>query len=118
MLIVCREADPDPEGAKLAATPDPLGEAAKLVAVLREHAADSLQTHTLAFEVYSRKGKWLLALGAVQRAMKLAGASHPDVHRLVVRLCHAGEEQILQHVAFGSAFLHIQHSAYSIQPCL
>lgn len=38
-----REPDPDPDGAKLAATADPLGEAAKLVAVLVKSAADRLQ---------------------------------------------------------------------------
>ena len=44
--------DPDPHGAALAGHPDPLGEAAKLVRLLRENAADQLHTHNLAFEVW------------------------------------------------------------------
>ena len=45
----CRDTDPD--GVQLAAHPDPLGEAFKLVKRLVEHAGDSLTTHLLAFEV-------------------------------------------------------------------
>ena len=46
-----REKDPDPEGAKLAATEDPLGEATKLVVMLKQHADSHLDTHISAFEV-------------------------------------------------------------------
>ena len=94
----CR--DLDPEGAKLAATEDPLGEATKLVSMLKQHAGGRPGTHLAAFEVkgmlvfefnfelpippflttrplsptlaattltqvYSRKGRLLLALSAV-----------------------------------------------------
>lgn len=51
--------DLDPYGAKLIATQDPLGEATKLVEMLKRHAADKLTTHTTAFEVYTRKVRTL-----------------------------------------------------------
>ena len=46
-----RDKDPDPDGVKLAATEDPLGEATRLVVMLKTHAGDRLITHTTAFEV-------------------------------------------------------------------
>jgi len=44
-------------------------------------------------QVYMRKGRLLLSLQAVKHALKLAGAAHPDVHRLIVRLCKAVQQQ-------------------------
>lgn len=44
-------------------------------------------------QVYMRKGRLLLSLQAVKHALKLAGAGHPDVHRLIVRLCQAVQQQ-------------------------
>lgn len=82
-----KEKDPDPDGEKLAATEDPLGEATKLVVMLKEHAGDKLDTQLAAFEVYSRKGKALMCLAAVQRALRIGGAAHPRVHLAVVRGC-------------------------------
>ena len=38
-------------------------------------------------QVALRRGKPLLALQAVRRAISLAGESHPDVHRITLRLC-------------------------------
>ena len=43
--------DPDPDGAELASTSNPLEEAAKLLVPLREYAGGKLKTHTLIFEV-------------------------------------------------------------------
>ena len=40
-----------------------------------------------------RKGRLLLSLQAVKHALKLAGPAHPDVHRLVVRLCKAVQQR-------------------------
>ena len=40
-----------------------------------------------------RKGRMLLSLQAVKQAVKLVGAAHPDVHRLIVRLCTAVQQQ-------------------------
>ncbi len=46
-----REKDPDPDGKQLAATPEPLAEATKLVQQLKQYAGDRIKTHLLAFEV-------------------------------------------------------------------
>ena len=43
----------------------------------------------LAAQVYSRRGKRLLALQAVRRAAALGGPGDPDAHRLAVRFCLA-----------------------------
>lgn len=51
-----------------------------------------VQSHLLAAEVALRKGRLVVALGAVRKAAEVAegGAAHPDVHVLVVRLALAG----------------------------
>ncbi len=55
-----------------------------------------LQSHLLAAEVALRKGRLVVALGAVRKAAEVAegGAAHPDVHVLVVRLALAGGEEL------------------------
>lgn len=73
---------------------NPLAEATKLVDMLKQHARDKLPTQLAAFEVYSRKGKTLLALSAVKRAVDIAGAEHPDVHRCVVKFALQGRVQV------------------------
>lgn len=50
-----------------------------------EHAPRRLDTHRLAFEVHSRRGRLLLALRAAKAAAALVGATHPLAHALVVR---------------------------------
>jgi hypothetical protein len=87
------EPDPDPDGAKLAATSDPLGDASKLVEMLVRHAGGRLDSHLMAAEVALRKGRLVVAVGAVRKAAQVAadGAAHPDVHVLLVRLALAGE---------------------------
>ena len=62
---VYREKDPDPEGKQLAGTKDPLTEATKLVQQLKQHAADRLTTHLLAFEVCSHSPMMLSGLPVV-----------------------------------------------------
>jgi len=84
-----KEKDPDPAGKELAATKDPLGEATKLVVELKKHAADKMETHKAAFEVYLRKGRLLLALQAVKAARKVGGAEHPDAFCMLVRMVDA-----------------------------
>ncbi|CAL8463644.1 g3178 [Coccomyxa elongata] len=91
--VAAKEKDTDPDGDQLAKVADPLAEAVKLVRTLKEFSADRLQTHLLAFEVYLRRGKLLLALQAVKRALQVSGANHPQVHCLVVRFCQAAESQ-------------------------
>lgn len=44
-----------------------------------------METQLWAFEVFMRKGKLLLALSAVKRALALGGPADPIAHRLVVR---------------------------------
>jgi len=78
-----REKDPDPDGSGLLKTEDPLGEAKKLVDALLEHAGGWEESHLLAFEVARRKGKHLLALRAVKKALKLDPGSAP-AHRNAV----------------------------------
>ena len=96
--------DADPDGVALAATEDPLGEATKLIRRLESAAGDRLETHLLAFEVYLRKGRLLLALRALKRAGAVvatgqdaaaaaAAGSDPQVHYATVRLCNA----VVQH---------------------
>ena len=51
----------------------------------------------MVLQVYMRKGRILLSLQAVNQAVKLVSASHPDVHRLIVRLCRAVQQQQQQH---------------------
>ena len=95
-----RPPDEDPHGAKLAATEDPLGEATKLVEKLKSHCSHHLLTQLAAFEVYSRRGKLLLALSAVQRGVEIAGSQDPEVAVRLVRLALQGkdglEETVLQ----------------------
>lgn len=50
-------------------------------------------SNLLCLQVYMLKGRLLLSLQAVKQALKLAGPSDPDVHRLVVRLCNAVHQQ-------------------------
>ncbi|KAF8055089.1 NAA15 [Scenedesmus sp. PABB004] len=80
-----RPPDPDPDGAKLAATADPLGEATKYVVMLTQAAPQHLEVQLAAAEVYGRKARPLLEAAAVRRARDIAGPEHPDVHRAVVR---------------------------------
>lgn len=69
----------------------PLKEATKLVTMLRTFASEKLETQELGFEVYLRKKRMLLALSCVQRATKIEDATHPTVHSMIIRLCHAGK---------------------------
>ncbi|KAG0593029.1 hypothetical protein M758_1G292200 [Ceratodon purpureus] len=80
-----RPVDTDPDGDKLMHVEDPLSEALKYLRLLQEHSAEALETHLLAFEVYFRKGKKLLALQAVKKQLALDSSS-PDVHRCLIRL--------------------------------
>ncbi|GMH43697.1 hypothetical protein BSKO_11619 [Bryopsis sp. KO-2023] len=79
--------DPDPDGEKLAAVEDPQAEATKLVTMLRQHAGGRIQTQELAFEVYLRKKRMLLALSAVKRGLQLEGRESSKVHNMIIRFC-------------------------------
>ncbi|CAG9463264.1 unnamed protein product [Pedinophyceae sp. YPF-701] len=86
------ERDADPDGGVLVSTIDPLSEAAKLVARLRQFGGGRLESHKAAFEVHMRRGRRLLALQAVQKAAGLAGRESPDVARMAARLAAAGAQ--------------------------
>eukprot|EP00250_Pteridium_aquilinum_P018384 c24061_g1_i1 orf=1052-3736(-) len=79
-----RPTDTDPDGDKLMQVEDPLGEATKYLKLLQDHSSQLLETHLLAFEIYIRKNKLLLALQALKRQLKL-GVDSPDVHRCIIR---------------------------------
>lgn len=79
-----RLADTDPDGDKLLQIEDRLGEATKYMKLLQEHSSELLETHLLAFEIYIRKNKLLLALQALKRQLKL-GVDSPDVHLCIIR---------------------------------
>ncbi|XP_057732571.1 N-terminal acetyltransferase A complex auxiliary subunit NAA15 [Arachis stenosperma] len=79
--------DPDPHGEKLLQVEDPLSEATKYLKLLQKNSPDSLETHLLAFECYTRRNKILLALQAVKRLLRL-DAEHPDSHRCLIKLFH------------------------------
>lgn len=70
-----RKEDPDPDGDELLKTETPLVEAERLIEPLLRHAADFEDTHLLAFEVFRRKGKLLLALRACNAAVRCSPSS-------------------------------------------
>ena len=72
---VRRKEDPDPDGDALLRTKTPLVEAERLLEPLLRHAADFEDTHLLAFEVFVRKGKLLLALRACNAAVRCSPSS-------------------------------------------
>ena len=83
-----REVDQDPHGAKLLECEDPVAEAAKIVRILEKHAAKNFETHILAFEVHLRRKKFLLALRAMLRALRM-DATHSETHKAVMAFFHA-----------------------------
>jgi hypothetical protein len=87
--VLCRE-ESDAAAAALLATADPLGEAVKLVAMLKEHAGGQVGTHVAAFQVALQRGRLLMALSAAQRAQAAGGLSCPEAHRCTVRLALTG----------------------------
>ncbi|CAL5210657.1 unnamed protein product [Lathyrus oleraceus] len=79
--------DPDPHGEKLSQVEDPLSEAVKYLKLLQKNSPDSLETHLLSFELYTRKRKILLAFQAVKQLLRL-DADHPDSHRCLIKFFH------------------------------
>jgi peptide alpha-N-acetyltransferase len=59
----------------------------KFLGPLQSLAADNIETHILAYEIYSRKDKPLLMLRSIRRALKV----HPD-NETVQRLLGKFEE--------------------------
>ncbi|KAL9304484.1 hypothetical protein ACSQ67_021747 [Phaseolus vulgaris] len=79
--------DPDPNGEKLLQVEDPLSEATKYLKLLQKNSPDSLETHLLSFELYTRKQKTLLAFQAVKQLLRL-DSEHPDSHRCLIKFFH------------------------------
>eukprot|EP01120_Amphizonella_sp_Union-15-10_P007166 TRINITY_DN238_c0_g2_i3.p1 TRINITY_DN238_c0_g2~~TRINITY_DN238_c0_g2_i3.p1 ORF type:complete len:490 (-),score=108.09 TRINITY_DN238_c0_g2_i3:114-1583(-) len=79
--------DFDNEGYGLIQVPNPLEHAEKYVSNLLKFSSSNLKTHLLAFEVFIRKKKYLLALRAVKKA-SVIDPDHPDVHRAKIRFFH------------------------------
>lgn len=84
-----KEADAPPvddlQPHKLARVEDPLEQAIKFLQPLQEWASNRIETHLLAFEVYLRKGKPLLMVQSVKRALKV-DPDHPQLHSCLIRL--------------------------------
>ncbi|KAH7036515.1 NMDA receptor-regulated protein 1-domain-containing protein [Linnemannia elongata] len=76
--------DEDPEGTKYTKCEDPLGEALKFLQPLQQLADTRIETHLMAFEIYIRKNKLLLALKALLKSIKI-DANHATLHEQLVR---------------------------------
>ncbi len=83
--------DVDPDGSGLVKTlleskdVGPLEKALGYVRELETHRSDKLVTHLLAFEIASRRGRWLQALRAVKRAQKI-DKDDPGTVAITIRL--------------------------------
>ncbi|KAF9551479.1 N-alpha-acetyltransferase 16, NatA auxiliary subunit [Mortierella hygrophila] len=80
--------DEDPEGTKYTKCEDPLGEALKFLQPLQQLADTRIETHLMAFEIYVRKNKLLLALKALLKSIKI-DANHATLHEQLVRFALA-----------------------------
>uniref|UniRef100_A0A0K8RSI2 N-alpha-acetyltransferase 16, NatA auxiliary subunit-like n=1 Tax=Crotalus horridus TaxID=35024 RepID=A0A0K8RSI2_CROHD len=69
---------------KLERVENPLEEAIKFLIPLKSLVADNIDTHLLAFEIYFRKGKFLLMLQSVKRAFAIDD-SHPWLHECLIK---------------------------------
>eukprot|EP01087_Luapelamoeba_hula_P012172 TRINITY_DN3380_c3_g1_i2.p1 TRINITY_DN3380_c3_g1~~TRINITY_DN3380_c3_g1_i2.p1 ORF type:complete len:936 (-),score=231.59 TRINITY_DN3380_c3_g1_i2:43-2850(-) len=72
---------------KLAAVPDPLAEANKYVDKLREHVDTQISTHLLAFNVFFKRKKHVLALQSLKKALAIDPAN-PTLHVNIVKFFH------------------------------
>ncbi|XP_060089542.1 N-alpha-acetyltransferase 16, NatA auxiliary subunit isoform X1 [Heteronotia binoei] len=69
---------------KLERADNPLEEAIKFLTPLKNLVADNIDTHLLAFEIYFRKGKFLLMLQSVKRAFAI-DSNNPWLHECLIR---------------------------------
>ncbi|XP_031216977.1 N-alpha-acetyltransferase 16, NatA auxiliary subunit isoform X2 [Mastomys coucha] len=69
---------------KLERVGNPLEEAIKFLTPLKSLAADNIHTHLLAFEIYFRKGKFLLMLQSVKRAFAI-DSNNPWLHECLIK---------------------------------
>uniref|UniRef100_A0A7M4DX46 N-alpha-acetyltransferase 16, NatA auxiliary subunit n=1 Tax=Crocodylus porosus TaxID=8502 RepID=A0A7M4DX46_CROPO len=117
---------------KLERVENPLEEAIKFLIPLKNLVADNIDTHLLAFEIYFRKGKFLLMLQSVKRAFAI-NSNNPWLHECLIKFSkavsdHSNLPEIVSKVltqemqkifinkdleSFNEEFL--KHSATSIQ---
>lgn len=76
--------DDDPIGLKLASTDQPLVEATKFLAPILQFSPKNIDGQVAGFEVYIRRGKYLLALRCLNNALTI-DAANPVVHEQAVR---------------------------------
>ncbi|KAM6448188.1 N-alpha-acetyltransferase 16, NatA auxiliary subunit [Liasis olivaceus] len=69
---------------KLERVENPLEEAIKFLIPLKNLVADNIDTHLLAFEIYFRKGKFLLMLQSVKRAFAIDD-NNPWLHECLIK---------------------------------
>ncbi|MXQ84667.1 hypothetical protein E5288_WYG016815 [Bos mutus] len=69
---------------KLERIENPLEEAIKFLIPLKNLVADNIDTHLLAFEIYFRKGKFLLMLQSVKRAFAI-NRNNPWLHECLIK---------------------------------
>ncbi|KAK0621716.1 NMDA receptor-regulated protein 1-domain-containing protein [Bombardia bombarda] len=89
--------DDDPNGLKLAATADPLGDAMKFLGPLLQFSPKNIEGQLAGFDVYMRRKKYLLALRCLNAALSL-DKDHPRVKEQVVEFQKA-VEPVLQSLA-------------------
>ncbi|XP_068924750.1 N-alpha-acetyltransferase 16, NatA auxiliary subunit isoform X5 [Petaurus breviceps papuanus] len=69
---------------KLERVENPLEEAIKFLIPLKTLVADNIDTHLLAFEIYFRKGKFLLMLQSIKRAFAI-NCNNPWLHECLIK---------------------------------
>ncbi|XP_053419806.1 N-alpha-acetyltransferase 16, NatA auxiliary subunit isoform X1 [Nycticebus coucang] len=77
---------------KLERVENPLEEAIKFLIPLKNLVADNIDTHLLAFEIYFRKGKFLLMLQSVKRAFAI-DSNNPWLHECLIRFSKSVSKQ-------------------------
>ncbi|TVY25801.1 N-alpha-acetyltransferase, NatA auxiliary subunit [Lachnellula hyalina] len=79
-----KKKDDDPDGAKLAATTEPMTDAMKFLTPLLQFSPNSIDAQIAGFEVYIRRKKYLLALRCLLAASALDN-EHSKVHSQTIR---------------------------------
>ncbi|XP_027744652.1 N-alpha-acetyltransferase 16, NatA auxiliary subunit isoform X3 [Empidonax traillii] len=77
---------------KLERVENPLEEAIKFLIPLKNLIGDEIETHLLAFEIYFRKGKFLLMLQSVKRAFAI-NSNNPWLHECLIKFSKAVSDQ-------------------------
>ncbi|XP_036310679.1 N-alpha-acetyltransferase 16, NatA auxiliary subunit isoform X14 [Pipistrellus kuhlii] len=73
---------------KLERIENPLEEAIKFLTPLKNLVAGNIDTHLLAFEIYFRKGKFLLMLQSVKRAFAI-DSNNPWLHECLIKFSNS-----------------------------